>query len=77
MRRYRRGKPMNKHIEKLSTICADLYSDCAEAFTEVEAGWGDRDVLAQTVVNHHAAERALDAAYTHAIRIFDQERRGG
>ena len=59
---------MSKHIEQLIDICADLYSDCAEAFREVEAGWGDRDVLARLIIEHHTAERALDAAYTHELR---------
>ena len=39
-----------------------------EAFTELEAGYGDRDVLARLIIEHHTAERALDAAYTHELR---------
>ena len=59
---------MNKHTKQLLNTCANLYSDCMEAFTELEAGYGDRDVLARLIIEHHTAERALDAAYTHELR---------
>ena len=59
---------MNKHTKQLLNTCANLYSDCMEAFTEVEAGYGDRDVLARLFFEHHTAERALDAAYTHELQ---------
>ena len=59
---------MNKHTEQLLKTVADLYSDCMTEFAAIETGHGDRDVLARVIIEHHKAERALDAAYTHELR---------
>lgn len=59
---------MSKHIEQLLNTCANLHSECITEFTAIETGHGDRDVLARVIIEHHTAERALDAAYIHELR---------